>query len=470
MRGKIKYRRELQKSYMILEGCGKNLIESYCGQMILKNKIKGMAECETRLTEGQREVWYDISSLHTLEQAFTVKEMSHSDLYHLLLQVISIINETEKYLLDARQLCFEPEYLYMDTESGKAAFLFDLTEEKEESSIIKLAEFALERVCHEESSAAELAYFFYDCAKKEQISIVQLQNYMEESGNKQEKSCENRKIETFPVENKIAENKIRLNEEEEILCESSFIREETGERYPEREIQKTAESRKTFFWDWNSKNGKIMEWGLVIVVMALFFAAALLPMQNYFLLTTREQILWIAASALLFTTGIVMSVWAYIRARSEKKRNGNIIKKEERERQIRKETQLWQWEEELPAYSAEKEEAEPTDGKTVYVGKSLLNREYSLIERKKGSEKEYPIPSYPFLIGKEKERVNLVVKEHSVSRIHARLTEEDGNIYVEDLHSTNGTYLNDLTLEPHDRIKLKRGDILQFGKAEFIFQ
>ena len=50
------------------------------------------------------------------------------------------------------------------------------------------------------------------------------------------------------------------------------------------------------------------------------------------------------------------------------------------------------------------------------------------------------------MIGKDRERVNLYIKEHSVSRIHARLLEENGSIYIEDLHSTNGTYLNDLPL------------------------
>ena len=110
------------------------------------------------------------------------------------------------------------------------------------------------------------------------------------------------------------------------------------------------------------------------------------------------------------------------------------------------------------------------DGKTIYIGKSLLNREYTLAEIKKGSQKEYTVTSYPYLIGKDKERVNLYVKEHSVSRIHARLLEEGGEIYLEDLHSTNGTFLNDLPLEPHDKVKIRRGDIILFGNAEFAFR
>lgn len=117
-----------------------------------------------------------------------------------------------------------------------------------------------------------------------------------------------------------------------------------------------------------------------------------------------------------------------------------------------------------------KMEENRADQKTVYIGKALLNRGYSLVSLGKGEEKEYSVEFYPYVIGKDKERVNLYLKEHSVSRIHARLLEENGDIYIEDLHSTNGTYLNDLILTPHEKIKIRRGDIILFGKAEFAFR
>ena len=135
------------------------------------------------------------------------------------------------------------------------------------------------------------------------------------------------------------------------------------------------------------------------------------------------------------------------------------------------ETEAVMWQKEIEAeknLQAAGHDAE-TDGKTVYVGMTARVREYMLTEIKKGAQREYPVTSYPFVIGKDKERVNLQVKEHSVSRIHARLLEEDGDIYLEDLHSTNGTCLNDIPLEPHVKMKLKRGDSILFGQAEFSF-
>ena len=56
-----------------------------------------------------------------------------------------------------------------------------------------------------------------------------------------------------------------------------------------------------------------------------------------------------------------------------------------------------------------------------------------------------------------------------VSRQHARITFQEGKIYLEDLSSTNFTYLNNLKLEPAGRFLLKSGDELGFGKMRVRF-
>lgn len=111
-----------------------------------------------------------------------------------------------------------------------------------------------------------------------------------------------------------------------------------------------------------------------------------------------------------------------------------------------------------------------TNGKTVYVGREEAAEDHSLIGRHRGRDREYPIGRYPWIIGKEKEHVNMEIKEPSVSRIHARITCDEGNFFLEDLASTNGTYLNDLPLAPHEKIRIKRGDIILFGRSEFVFE
>lgn len=52
---------------------------------------------------------------------------------------------------------------------------------------------------------------------------------------------------------------------------------------------------------------------------------------------------------------------------------------------------------------------------------------------------------------------------HGVSRRHARLIVEADGVYLEDLNSTNFTFLNRRRLEPGQRYPLRNGDEIRLG-------
>jgi len=60
-------------------------------------------------------------------------------------------------------------------------------------------------------------------------------------------------------------------------------------------------------------------------------------------------------------------------------------------------------------------------------------------------------------------RADFIVDRALVSRIHCRLTAGDEKIDVEDLESTNGTFVNGKRV---DRAQLATGDRLRVGRIE----
>ncbi|NWF62355.1 MAG: FHA domain-containing protein [Fischerella sp.] len=89
-------------------------------------------------------------------------------------------------------------------------------------------------------------------------------------------------------------------------------------------------------------------------------------------------------------------------------------------------------------------------------------------------------PNFPIIyIGKPNEKINPDVDVSGlpdadiVSRLHAKIQVEGNTYYIEDLGSSNGTYLNNTKLEPRTRYPLNLGDRIDFGqggKVTFIFQ
>jgi len=61
-------------------------------------------------------------------------------------------------------------------------------------------------------------------------------------------------------------------------------------------------------------------------------------------------------------------------------------------------------------------------------------------------------------------------EEGGVSRRHARIIQEGGDYYVEDLDSTNFTFVNKQKLTPKIRQPLKYGDEVRFGRVALIFK
>ena len=74
------------------------------------------------------------------------------------------------------------------------------------------------------------------------------------------------------------------------------------------------------------------------------------------------------------------------------------------------------------------------------------------------------IESTPFIVGRHPGST-LTISNPSVSGQHAEVTLRDGNLFVRDLNSTNGTFVNGVRIvEP---CKIKHGDLVQFAQIVF---
>lgn len=57
-----------------------------------------------------------------------------------------------------------------------------------------------------------------------------------------------------------------------------------------------------------------------------------------------------------------------------------------------------------------------------------------------------------------------------VSRRHARLTRKGMGVYIEDLSSTNGTYVNRVRIPAHTPTPVQPGDIIKLGRMKILIQ
>lgn len=75
-----------------------------------------------------------------------------------------------------------------------------------------------------------------------------------------------------------------------------------------------------------------------------------------------------------------------------------------------------------------------------------------------------------FTIGKDRSRSDFsVAANNAVSRIHAEIICRNERFFIVDLHSKNGTYINDKILPAHYEVEIHNGDTLKLANEAFAF-
>lgn len=80
----------------------------------------------------------------------------------------------------------------------------------------------------------------------------------------------------------------------------------------------------------------------------------------------------------------------------------------------------------------------------------------------------FPLESGKVVVGRDSGVDLMIADESSVSRRHAELRVEEGRVFLQDLGSTNGTFVNGARIARE--VELRSGDEVQFGGAKFRFQ
>ncbi len=78
--------------------------------------------------------------------------------------------------------------------------------------------------------------------------------------------------------------------------------------------------------------------------------------------------------------------------------------------------------------------------------------------------KAVELSTFPFHVGRARD-CNYVVDSTEISRLHARLTRDHLNIFLEDLGSTNGTFVNGRRLQTGEQYRLRAGDVVSFAQV-----
>lgn len=115
-------------------------------------------------------------------------------------------------------------------------------------------------------------------------------------------------------------------------------------------------------------------------------------------------------------------------------------------------------------------EQETAVTQTVYMEINPEAEERKLYGSGKENRRVISLDKLPLVIGKKEQAADVVLQSASISRMHARITEEEGKLYLEDLNATNGTFQNGVRLKPYQKVEMLKEDEIKLGKLVFTYR
>ena len=117
----------------------------------------------------------------------------------------------------------------------------------------------------------------------------------------------------------------------------------------------------------------------------------------------------------------------------------------------------------LGAYGEEEEEGTTALG----VANAFLPKPF-LVEV--ATREKIVVTKETFTIGRDPNQADYASKNKGVGRIHAAVETVDGEYFLIDKQSRNGSFLNGVKLVPNEKTKIKHDDCIRLGNQEFAFK
>lgn len=427
---------------------------SYPIQMLVNNAIKGVLNTSIRTINMKQKIYYNITSKQSLKQIALIKTLTANEIFILLKGIIEVVDELKEYLIGEEMCIFSPNYIFLEAGTLIPSICV-LPKKQSENGLDDLIDILLEMLV-EKDIEDKLAYCLFRFSKVKNKSIVTLKQLMEQGFEENinlNNSIGDEKSESIyssmrsTREQDVAQIKVELTTKD--FEESE---EESRKCYRKGDTEIEDDSKSDFLDIYKKYFNKTHLFGVIILAFIL-----IIILINTLCFKDEEGFIDIKTSVtvniivLVCMSGILYKVW---------KVTSNELEEEE-ENDI----------EFVPIFEFidktipdPQKISEPCFTQFINV-ESTQVKQFIILDLE--TRIKHTLEDEPFVIGKLEEGVSLKLDNPVVSRLHAQLSKEDGEVYIQDLNSKNGTYVGDIRLEPGEVRKLEDREIISIANLRF---
>lgn len=415
----IQFTKEGTRNYMVVPWQGQ-WQDGYEGNLFQYLSAPCFLQYEVRQLDGKVYLYYRLQYHTGLQSGLGSVPLTYERVCAMIGSIMDAVDLSEEYLIEPEKIIWDSNCIFMDVSTGKLQFCYYPGDTTKHGTIRTFVTELIQQTDKKQDNVVLLLMGFYNVITEETMMEHSFSNFRKKMGLNAGKP-DNREITPLSVN-------LDIDETEEME-------------------QETTSGKKRVLSGKSLLNGLT---GIVAVadfVLLMGLAANRIPMSCIYYLFAGLIILIILTIFHLQGNpeeSVDTIMQEYLEQNPVVKRNEPVCDSEE----IGETTVLSERTVEVC------EEPCPKNGLSMAA---LEQGKYPEITLEKGS----------VVIGSMEEGCTYVLKESGVSRLHAKIMEKGDGMYLLDLNSTNGTYLNGELLEAGEDYKLEQGDLVAFAKCEF---
>lgn len=470
---KAEYKRDINGNYLVLYEKEEPDTSSYQMRMLVGNTIPSVLKCRVQGVDGQFMVCFDITSKQSLLSLYEEKKVGYEDLQMIFGGFVQVMEELSEYLLNPCRLILKPEYMYVDVEKRQLYFCYlpgydqDIRQKFQE-----LTEYILPILDHEDQKAVMLGYGIYRRALDDSFHLeyIKKELYQERTEEKPEDLFRAQDDNMYSGNNEQTDPVEKNAYQEEPQEIDNWLAKEKNDEFLWQDKEAAKEKRKS-----SGVSKSLLLWCAAAAMIALLIVAG--ETLGYLPRISIAVILGVAVAAM--GLGMLCSYLASLIRKNKKKGTSETGKEPCREDVVRESAVAV---EPAPPVKKEREiRSEKTSpdikmsisqknlGETVVLSANIVTGPATLVSREPGELATIYLQEELTVIGKMETAADAVINLPTVSRIHAKIRKRDGEYYLTDLNSRNGTSVNGKLLKGDEEYCLQNEDEVDFAQARYVF-
>lgn len=440
------------ENFSYVQDGGRNYLKSepvgevdYIVGMFAHNDIPAFVPVSFKSLNLENYFCYNMNGLIPINQSFEMNKLTADRIEAFLRSIIKAAKSMEEFLLPFDRLITDEAYIY-ESFGKKDEFHWIYGIESGSCTFTRLFERLLDRVDYKDDSAVKMIYSLYQAAKESEGmqgvstggSLQRIREKAEEILSAPHMSLDMR-----------ARELIRAENERNSIKRLKGIETGTGDKACSKEIEGADSMARRYRAEAESKKSRSQRVDIEDTPKAKL---------SLFKQRQNEE----KSDKTMFVKSKLKKVWDYLNAdigsKPEKLVDLQAVGENELSYNVREVKQ--------PKIEASDNADEAT---TLLTGAMISNGIYCL-KPEDTNEDNILLTEFPFFIGKSGDKTHHTIEDSTVSRFHARIDREEEELWLTDLNSTNGTFLNGIRLMPFGRMRVNKGDSIVISRKRYEFK